>query len=89
MSVKFPNSETFISIRSFYKRNLFFIKIENRFDGIVKIDKESGYPISTKEESKSQGIGLRNIRNRAKKYSGDIDCIINDDRFILSVMLKN
>ena len=89
MSVKFPNSETFISIRSFYKRNLFFIKIENRFDGIVKIDKESGYPISTKEESKSQGIGLRNIRNRAKKYSGYIDCIINDDRFILSVMLKN
>ena len=89
MSVKFPNSEIFISIRSFYKRNLFFIKIENRFDGIVKIDKESGYPISTKEESKSQGIGLRNIRNRAKKYSGDIDCIINDDRFILSVMLKN
>ena len=89
MSVKFPNSETFISIRSFYKRNLFFIKIENRFDGIVKIDKESGYPISTKEESKSQGIGLRNIRNRAKKYYGDIDCIINDDRFILSVMLKN
>ncbi len=55
----------------------------------MKIEKESGYPISTKEESKSQGIGLRNIRNRAKKYSGDIDCIINDDRFILSVMLKN
>ena len=27
MSVKFPNSETFISIRSFYKRNLFFIEI--------------------------------------------------------------
>jgi len=89
MRIKDPVSETYISVRSFCKRNMFFIEIENSFDGILKTDKDSGYPVSTKEESKSHGIGLRNIRNCAKKYAGDIDCIAEDKRFILSVMLKN
>ncbi len=89
MRIKYPVSETFISVKSFRKRNMFFIEIENSFDGILKIDKDSGYPVSTKEESKSHGIGLRNIRNCSKKYAGDIDCIVEDKKFILSVMLKN
>ena len=88
MRIKYPDSETFISVRSFRKRNMFFIEIENSFDGILKTDKESGYPVSTKENSKSHGIGLRNIKNCAKKYEGDIDCIAEDNKFILSVMLK-
>jgi len=86
--IKNPAAETFISVRSFRRRNMFFIEIENSFDGFLKIDKDSGYPVSTKEESKSHGIGLRNIRNCAKKYAGDIDCITEDKKFILSVMLK-
>ncbi len=88
MRIVYPDSETFIYVKSFRKRNMFFIEIENSFDGILKIDKDSGYPISTKKESKSHGIGLRNIRNCAKKYEGDIDCIVEDKKFILSVMLK-
>ena len=88
MRIKYPVSETFIFVRSFCKRNMFFIEIENSFDGILNIDKDSSYPLSTKEDSKSHGIGLRNIKSCAKKYSGDIDCIIEDKKFILSVMLK-
>ncbi|MDE6606274.1 MAG: ATP-binding protein [Lachnospiraceae bacterium] len=34
------------------------------------------------------GIGLKNIRYCAMKYAGDIDCIAEKGRFILSVMLK-
>jgi sensor histidine kinase regulating citrate/malate metabolism len=89
MHIEYPASKTFISVRSFCKRNMFFIEVENSFDGFLKIDKDSGYPVSTKEESKSHGIGLRNIKNCAKKYAGDIDCIAEDKKFILSVMLKN
>ncbi len=88
MHIEYPASKTFISVRSFCKRNMFFIEVENSFDGFLKIDKDSGYPVSTKEESKSHGIGLRNIKNCAKKYAGDIDCIVEDKKFILSVMLK-
>lgn len=89
MCLKYSDSETFISIRSFCKRNMFFIEIENSFDGFVKIDKKNEYLASTKEQSEAHGIGLRNIRNCAIKYEGDIDFIIDDNKFILSVMLKN
>lgn len=88
MRKKQPGVEVYISIKSFWKKNMYFIEIENSFDDVIQIDKESGYPVSTKEDKEVHGIGLRNIKNCAKKYAGDMDCIIEDKNFTLSVMLK-
>lgn len=86
---KRPEAEAYITIRSFWKRNMFFIEIENSFDGAVRMDEAQEYPQTTKADKALHGIGLRNIKNCAGKYDGDMDCIYGDGRFLLSVMLKN
>jgi len=84
---KKPDKELYIKIKSFWKQKMFFIEIENSFDGAVEWGKD-GYPCSTKADSNIHGIGLKNIRYCALKYAGDMDCIAEKERFILSVMLK-
>lgn len=83
-----PEAEVFISVRSFWKNKLFFMEIENSFDGVIRFDERSGLPISTKEDKELHGIGLKNIKNCAERYSGGMDCFVENGRFILSVMLK-
>lgn len=85
--LKHPEKDAFIKIKSFWKQNMFFIEIENSFDGEMEWGKD-GYPRSTKADSEIHGIGLKNIRYCALKYAGDMDCIAQKDKFILSVMLK-
>lgn len=85
--LKNQDKELYIKIKSFWKQKMFFIEIENSFDGEVKWGKD-GYPCSTKADSNLHGIGLKNIRYCALKYAGDMDCIAEKGRFILSVMLK-
>jgi len=88
MREKQPEAEAYITIRSFKAKNMYFIEIENSFDGVALFHKDSGLPISTKEDKEVHGIGLKNIRKCAVKYGGDMDCIVKGNRFILSVMVK-
>ena len=83
-----PNANVYILIKSFWKGKMLFIEIENSFCGVIKMDIEGDLPQSTKQDNDIHGIGLKNIRNCAKKYNGDIDCIVQENRFILSVMVK-
>ncbi len=85
--LKSPEEELYIKIKSFWKQKMFFIEIENSFDGEVKWGND-GIPCSTKADNETHGIGLKNIRYCALKYGGDIDCIAEKGKFILSVMLK-
>ena len=84
-----PESKLFITIRSFCVKNMFFIEIENSFDGAILLDKDSGFPITTKEDKEVHGIGLKNIRNCATNYDGGVDCIIEKETFTLSVMVSS
>ena len=43
----------------FCVKNMFFIEIENSFDGAILLDKDSGFPITTKEDKEVHGIGLK------------------------------
>ena len=87
MREKQPDAETYITIRSFRAKNMYFIEIENSFDGSALSRGDSGLPISTKKEV--HGIGLKNIRKCAVKYGGDLDCIVEGNKFTLSVMVKS
>ena len=89
MREKQPDAEAYITIRSFRARNMYFIEIENSFDGTALFRKDSGFPISTKEDKEVHGIGLKNIRKCAVKYGGDMDCIVKGNKFTLSVMVKS
>ena len=82
-----------ISLRSYMKGNLYFVEIENTFDGHVKFDKDTGLPMTSKKDKHLHGIGMSNIQKCARKYMGDIDIEISNEggsqRFILTVMMNN
>lgn len=81
-----------ISLKSYMKGTLFFIEIENDFDGRVTMDRETGLPVTSKKEKRLHGIGLSNIQKCARKYMGDVDIEIRSDggrkRFMLTVMMS-
>ncbi|MCM1257287.1 MAG: GHKL domain-containing protein [Roseburia sp.] len=83
----YPGKEACILVRSFVRGGMFFIEVENSFCGSLRFGEDGALPLSQKE-GEGHGIGLRNIRNCARKYGGEADCIVEGERFILSIMLK-
>lgn len=86
---KEPDAETFISLSSFRKGNLLFLKIENSFDGMIRRKGNSEFPVTDKKDQNAHGIGLINIQNTVEKYQGAVDFKVTDRIFTLSVMIKN
>ncbi|MBR3723218.1 MAG: GHKL domain-containing protein [Selenomonadaceae bacterium] len=81
----------FVSLRSYEKGGLFFIEVENSFDGNLLWKKDSEIPATSKQNKDLHGIGLANVKRIAEKYSGDmaIDTEKGDGKntFRLTVML--
>lgn len=81
-------SETpYISILSYRRNNAYMIEICNSFTGNLEWDTEKELPITSKEKQNGHGYGLANIRKVARKYFGDIDIVLKDEEFCLSIML--
>lgn len=82
-----------ISVRSYRRNNVFMIEISNSFTGNLQWDAEGGLPVTSKGKTESHGYsqthgyGLSNIRKVAGKYFGDLDIVLKDGKFLLSVML--
>lgn len=76
------DGEKFIKILSYQRGNLFFIEVENNFNG--KLEKDFA---TTKADKNLHGLGLKNIRHCAQKYLGDIDIKISENTFKLTIML--
>ena len=89
LKVKDADAEAFIRISSFQKRELFFLKVENSFDGKVVRKPQNEFPVTDKADRENHGIGLANIKSTAEKYQGTMDFRVKDRVFILSVMMKN
>ncbi|MEY8335890.1 GHKL domain-containing protein [Lachnospiraceae bacterium 47-T17] len=89
LKTKEPGAEAFIRISSFQKRELFFLKVENSFDGRVVRKPQNEFPVTDKADRENHGIGLINIKSTAEKYQGTVDFKVNGRVFILSVMVKN
>lgn len=86
---KEPDAKTFIRISSSQRRELYFLKIENSFDGRLVRDAQKEFPMTDKADRNNHGIGLANIKSTAEKYQGTMDFKIKDRVFVLSVMMKN
>ena len=89
LKVKETDAEAFIRISSFQKRELFFLKVENSFDGRLVRRRQEEFPVTDKADRENHGIGLANIKSTAEKYQGTMDFRVKDRVFILSVMMKN
>ena len=80
-----------IHVRSYQRGSLFFIEVENGFSGSLTMDRETGLPVSSKEDRRLHGLGMENIKRCAGKYKGDINIAIKEAEggktFILTVMM--
>ena len=76
-----------ISVESYRRNNAYMIEISNSFTGILQWDAECGLPLTSKSNTDGHGYGLNNIRKVANKYFGDIDIVLKDEKFLLSIML--
>ncbi|MDE7325421.1 MAG: GHKL domain-containing protein [Lachnospiraceae bacterium] len=77
----------YVKIRSWRRKKVFMIEVENSFSGILKFDGQGGMPQSTKQDGGWHGFGLANIRRVAQKYCGDVDIIQEKECVRLNVML--
>lgn len=76
----------FVSVSSFYRKNVYMIEIRNSSSRRREPDLESGL-LPTSKPGEGHGFGLPNIKRAAGKYHGDIDIRQEDGEFILYVML--
>lgn len=83
------SAEAFITLSSFSRGKMFFIEVENSFDGKVIRKKYAEFPVTDKKDKKAHGIGLSNINNTAEKYHGGVDWSAHNKKFTLTIMLQN
>jgi sensor histidine kinase regulating citrate/malate metabolism len=53
-----------------------------------KPDFSNGLPVTTKSDEKNHGYGLRNMRYIADKYHGTVNCTVEQDEFVLTILLQ-
>lgn len=79
----------FIRLSSFRRGNMFFLEVENSFDGKLIRRAQAEFPETGKADREAHGVGLMNIRNAVQKYHGAVDWSVKDKVFMLSVMMQN
>lgn len=89
LKAEWQEAETFIRISSFTRGKMFFIEVENSFNGKVRRKKQSEFPVTEKSDNRAHGMGLANIKHTAEKYHGGVDWTAEGKVFMLSVMMKN
>lgn len=82
-------ADAFITLSSFTRGKMFFIEVENSFDGKIIRKKYSEFPITDKKDKEAHGIGLSNIKKTAEKYHGGVDWSVENKKFTLTIMLQN
>ena len=59
--------------------------IENYYDGTLKL--EHGLPVTTRDHPMDHGYGMRSIQEIAQKYGGSISVDMENQIFLLSILL--
>lgn len=76
-----------ITIQTGMEGNLLFISIRNPSSGSGTISAD-GLPKTTKSNSRVHGIGLKNVREIAKKYNGKLNVSTENSYFNADVLLE-
>lgn len=83
----------FIRLRVKQKKQFFLIDVENSFDGKLRWQEGSPFPLSTKERTApplmmEHGIGLKNVSDIAERYYGGVSIKVKKQIFQVTVMLQ-
>ncbi|MCR1954640.1 GHKL domain-containing protein, partial [Clostridioides mangenotii] len=76
-----------IKIESKYIESFCIIVIENT--KINKIEQKNNNFLSSKKDKSIHGIGLKNVKNSVKKYSGELITEQYKNKFILKIMMPS
>lgn len=74
-----------IKVAVIHKTGLLYIEVRNTFNG--DLHRRGGRILTTKEQKKYHGYGIRNICNVVEKYDGVSSFLVEDDEFVASISL--
>lgn len=81
------DKERSICFRGYIKGRIFFIVVENTYDGRVLQQGING-PLTSKADRKVHGVGMSNMRSCVEKYYGTMQYETDHGRFVLTIMLQ-
>lgn len=90
---KLEMKQRYINLVLKRKNNFLLIEVENSFDGKLKWEDEGMIPMTTKQSGlpdilMEHGIGLKNVKDVAERYFGDMNIKAKDNVFKVTVMLQ-
>ncbi len=77
----------YISFQLKLNKNSIYINVENSHSN--NFNKEKGKLITTKEDKKMHGIGLKSVETVVEKYEGVMDISYNDVKFDVTIIIYN
>ena len=76
-----------IRFRGYVKGRMFFLVVENTYDGMMMRIKD-GKLLTTKNDEEIHGFGMSNMQSCVEKYYGTMQYETGENRFILTIMLQ-
>ncbi len=67
------------------QKRFLIIRIENYYEGTIQY--EHDLPVTTKKQSEFHGFGIKSIRYTVHKYEGEVDINVQDNWFILNILI--
>ncbi len=82
----YVTGKKYIYLTTIRKGNVIFLEVKNSFhkEGLKML---KGTFLTRKRDRLNHGLGLDNIRSILHKYNGEIDVVIEDNDFIVKIML--
>lgn len=81
--------EPFIELSSEKRGNMLLLEVRNRFTGALRRKAGAEFPLTDKKEPGEHGIGFSSMKAAAEKYHGAIDWRVENETFLLTVMLQD
>lgn len=84
---KVEQSSRLIRLRSYGKGRMFFLVVENAYDGKPLIE-EGGVCRTAKKDAQLHGIGMKNMKSCVERYFGTMEYEARQGTFVLTLMLQ-
>ena len=75
-----------IKMKWVIKEDNIYIAQENKCDKTLEFDGH-GNPVTSKEDKMNHGYGVKNIRTVVEKYTGEMNCTLEDERFRVEIII--
>lgn len=74
-----------IHISAYSQKNFLIIRFENYCEDAVHFQEE--LPVTTKKDTKEHGYGAKSLRYTVRKYGGDVNFGLEDNWFVVKVLI--